>query len=453
MKQLREYQKTAVERSLMTNLLNSDQMGLGKSLPAIETCKAMFELCNAPAIVICPKGLRLQWEGFILDQDPTANVSIANGDPFWLKTTVPKLDYLIVHYEAVVKFNFILAKHQYSTIVVDEAHRIKNHGTRAKPIARTRAVKSLKGFRKIALTGTPWDKNPGEIWSILNWLEPKKFTSYWQFMDEHINVESIMIGGWKDKKTGKKVGGTLVPKNYTLKDPKAFVEMLKSHMIRRRKLTVMPELPQIQITHIPIEIGITQRKAYEAIKHVKDMEVAFEDLSEPMFIQHVLTKLVRLLQCASDPQGLGLVTIPSAKLDWLADWCDDNPHESVLIFSRYRKTAERAARLVNADTLIMGGSALKTSLTASRRIVATIAAAAEGFDFGHIQTAIFIDCEWSSILMSQAQERIDRGGNTEPKNIIFLEAQNTVDSLVRDALENKWNTKQLIDSFLTGVTH
>lgn len=430
MKQPRQYQNTAIEFGTTKNLLLSDQMGLGKSLVSIEICKAVFGQCNAPALVICPKGLRLQWEAFVLDQDPQAMVAIASDDPYWLKHSVAGLDYLITHYEALVKYNAVLAKHSWSTIVVDEAHRIKNRKAQ-----RSVSTKTLKTARKIALTGTPFDKDPAEIWSNLNWLDPKTFSSYWRFVETYIVYDTVRMGNREFKK------------NPRLKDPVAFAEMLKPYMLRRTKKMVMPELPPLQTTIIPIELGVSQRRAYDAIKNVKDMEVHFDELPEPMWIEFALTKMVRLLQCASDPAGLDL-TAPSAKLEWLQDWISDNPHEPVLIFSRYRRTAERVSQLIGADALVMGGSELQRPLVTCRRIVATIAAMAEGYDLGHISTAIYIDQEWSSILMQQSMERIDRGGNTEPKQLIFLEAQNTIDALVRQALDNKWSTKQLIDQFM-----
>lgn len=441
MKQPRKYQQRAIDVGIDHNFLNSDQMGLGKSLPSILVCEEIFNTFNAPALIICPKGIKLQWHDFILDQVPTARIWIATNDPHALLHTLDDYDYIIMHYELVTMFNDIISKQKWSTIVCDEAHRIKTRTTQkrlietkkhGKRIHTTKAIKNLKSYRKLALTGTPFDKNPAEIWSILNWLAPNDFTSYWDFVEKYVGF-SLDFFGHK--------------KNYFIKDPKVFTDMLRPYMLRRTKKMVMPELPPMQVTRVPIELGQTQRKAYETIKHVVDMEVNFDELSEPMFIQHALTKLVRLLQCASDPAGIGLAAA-SAKLDWLIDWCADNPHEPVLIFSRYRTTAERAAAVLGADVLIMGGSELKRPLVSAQRIVATIGAAAVGFDLGHLTTAIFIDCDFSSILMQQSMERIDRGGNTEPKQVIILHAVNTADDLVKLALEHKWDTRKLIDEFL-----
>jgi hypothetical protein len=293
----------------------------------------------------------------------------------------------------------------------------------------------LKAHRLIGLSGTPYDKNPADLWSILNWLQPKQFTSYWQFLDQFIDIETIWIGARQ------------VPKSYKIRNPAQFVAMLQPHMIRRTKRTVMPELPALQKTYVPIELTKTQRAAYQAIKNVKDMEVHFEELDEPMWIEYAMTKLIRLLQCASDPAGLGL-SASSAKLEWLQEWISDHPDEPILVLSRYRKTAERVFQVIGGDALVMAGAPLEKPLTASRRIVGTIASLKEGHDLGHITTTILVDLDHSSITMDQAFERIDRGGNTEPKQVIILEALNTADELVRLCLEQKWNTRQLIDKFM-----
>lgn len=429
----RNYQKTVIKRGIERNTLAALQMGLGKSLIGLEISKALFAQHNTAAIICAPLGIKLQWAAMIGEQDPTARIFIPTKEPFDLLKHIDSVDYVIIHYELLVRHIDILTKYQFSTFILDECHRIKN-----RKALRTITVKKIKAARKLALSGTPFDKDPSELWSILNFLAPKEFTSYWTFFETHVAFDV----DWMDYK-----------KNLRIKNIEAFVAMLQPHAVFMKKIDVMPELPPLQITHIPIELGVTQRKVYDAIKHVKDLEVSFPELSEPMLIQHALTKLVRLLQCASDPQGLEL-SAPSAKLEWLQEWFDDHPAEPVLIFSRYRKTAEHAAAVLGADILIMGGKPLEAAhnkpqpLSECRRIVATIAAGAEGYDLGHISTAIFIDCEWSSILMAQAMERIDRANNTVAKNVIVLDAVNTVDNLVRQALDAKWDVKQLIDRFL-----
>ena len=57
-------------------------------------------------------------------------------------------------------------------IVVDEAHRLKNKN--AKILA---TLKKLPCRRILLLTGTPIQNNTNELWSLLNYIEPDKFTN------------------------------------------------------------------------------------------------------------------------------------------------------------------------------------------------------------------------------------------------------------------------------------
>ena len=81
-------------------------------------------------------------------------------------------------------------------------------------------------------------------------------------------------------------------------------------------------------------------------------------------------------------------------------------------------------------------------------IVGTIAAMGESLNLQRASTAIFIDQEWSTIQMAQAEDRLHRIDITEPKNIIYLIAENTVDRLVAKALEKKWSQITLVKEFL-----
>jgi len=428
----RHYQYIAIARGTQQNLLLADQMGLGKSLVGIETAKALFPKLNAAALVVCPKGIRAQWQAMIEDQDPGAIVLIFDNNVESLHKHISDLDYIITHYEAVVKHIERLNRFTYSTLIIDEAHRIKNRKS-----LRTKAVKKLKAYRKLALTGTAWDKDPSEIWSILHFLAPHQFTSYWQFLDRHVQFDVNFLG---------------FPENPRLKSPRDFANEIAPHVLQRKKREVMPELPPLIQTHIPIDLGAKQRVAYDRIKKIVDMEVDLLDFGrDPLQITNILTKLTRLLQVASNPQLLD-IKAPSAKFDWLLEWLHDNATTPVLIYTRYRRNVEALGRLLPNAACVASGIKPAKPLAAYSTVVATIAALGEGYDLGHLDTAIYIDCEWSSILMQQSIERIDRGSNTESKNIIFLQATNTVDDLMRQALNRKLSTKQIVENYLQAVS-
>ena len=58
-----------------------------------------------------------------------------------------------------------LADLHFPAIILDEAQAIKNAGS-----ARSRAIRSLHGERRIALSGTPVENNLNELWSLMGFL-------------------------------------------------------------------------------------------------------------------------------------------------------------------------------------------------------------------------------------------------------------------------------------------
>lgn len=69
--------------------------------------------------------------------------------------------------------------------VLDEAHRLKNR--EAKALA---ALKTLNCPVKLALTGTPLQNNVGELWTLLNLLDPLRFDDADSFLGQYGDMHS-----------------------------------------------------------------------------------------------------------------------------------------------------------------------------------------------------------------------------------------------------------------------
>lgn len=429
----RPYQVETIERCQRQNLLDSDECGLGKTLIAIEAVKLLLAQYGKSALIVVKKRLRSQWSNALLDQGikPTDILGL-DADVKSLDEIKPLLNspvIILTHYECVVKHCVALHKVMFSVVVCDEAHAIKNRNAQ-----RSQAVKQLRTHRKIALTGTAFDRNPADIWSILNWLEPKFFTSYWRFFDAHVHYKVTPIARGKSVKTP--IG---------INDPAKFARVVRQFSVRRRKIDVRSDMPEKIEQIIDIDLLPEQQKIYNQLANASDIIVDLTaDISVLMPI--VLTEILRLCQAAVDPKLLG-VDCGSAKLDYLADWLEENNETSVIVFTRFRETAERLHKQ-HGGILITGGVKQPVITPETKLIFGTIAAMGEGLDLPHISTAIFLDVEWSSILMTQAVDRIYRINITEAKHIIYLRAVNTVDSLLLDTLSQKWNMRQMIECFI-----
>lgn len=438
MKQLRPYQQYASERASRQSLLIGDQCGLGKTLEAIEALKRIQTDCAKPALIVVPSGnVKLQWYAELQGQ------GICQDRIFWLDSNNPDIlnnlatdSIILTHYEALRKWVaaklYLLIGTHYSVIIADEAHRIKNRKAQ-----RTVALKQLKAYRKIALTGTPYDRNVADCWSILNWLDPYFYSSYWAFFNAHVDYREIALRSGQTVKTP--IG---------IKNPASFARMLRRDMIQRTKSEVRSDMPERIDQYIDLEMTRDQAIAYRKLRAAEDPIVEID--GNEISVGIILTQILRAIQMTTDPTLLG-IKASSIKLDWVHDWLEDNPHESIIIFTRFRDTAKLLATTLGERFKLVIGGNCATIGSEDRYLVGTIAAMGEGLDLPHIDHAIFIDVEWDSILMQQAIDRIHRINITNAKHIYYLRCVNTLDTLVHQAIQNKWSTKELVTNYLQGV--
>jgi len=432
-KTLRIYQEEPYFKGLEENFLLADDRGLGKTVVAVEIAKRVMEYLYKPALIIVPLHLKPQWWQEVIDQVPDAiGMDLEASTPLPQPFSSKKPFWIIAHYESVLRHFKTLQKTQWAIVVVDEAHRIKN-----KDAQRTKAIKQIKARHKIALTGTPYDRNPADIWSILNWLRPDIFKSYWDFFRAHVDYEGDL-------------GGARTIKG--VRDPEKFTRAIGPYVIQRSKRDVAPQLPPKIEQYIDVQMTMVQQVLYDRIRELAEIDLARDDGST-MLVPNHLARILRLQQAAVDPRLLGSDE-NGGKIDWLLQYVNDNPNDTLLVFTRFRDTAIRVAHLLGIPHYI-GGSVLENPQD-HPRIVATIDAAKEGLNLGHIWNTIFLDCHWSSIAMTQAIDRTERDLQaTEPRVIMYLEAvdghgQPTIDSLVRQTLEAKWSTVDLVNAWLKG---
>lgn len=422
MKTPRPYQSAAADVLAVHNVILADQCGLGKTFTAILSIVRKERHPLWRGLIVCPLRIMDQWVTEIEDADPEARITkIPYGIPFSVYFHTAPYGWFVTYYEALrTNLHVELAHYTWDVIIADEAHRLKNRRTQ-----QTLALKRIPAARKIALTGTPMEKNHNDLWSILNWIDPPVFSSYWKFHDRY--TEFIM-----DKYTGYR-------KDTGVKNGQQLAKLLKRFMIQRNKEDVAPELPPKVISRVPLSMTEKQREAYLKIKNADDIVVDI-GAPDPLLIVNALAKITRLQQITSDPVMLG-VEAESAKIEWVHDWLQDNPSAKAVIFTRFRHTAEVIQKRFGG-VLIVGG--VKTVPQHWDMVVGTIDAMGEGLNLQAADYAIFVDQHWSTIKMQQAIDRIHRMGITSTKFIYYLICKGTVDYTIAEAIENKWDEIRFI---------
>ena len=390
---------------------------------AIETARRSRTAdTNWRCLVICPPVLIPQWIGEIVCQDPGQAM-----------TTVNRLPLDVEHLSGYIIMSIYdltsapvrqsLATCLFDVVIVDEAHRMKNRKTKT-----AQHIKHIPAARKLCLTGTPMEKNPADLWSLLNYIAPDDFPVYWSFVMKHLQVTE----GYFERYV---VGGAV--------DPEAFGQLLRPYMLRRTKTEVAPQLPPRIDIILAVCLGVEQGRLYSELRSQKDLLATAG--GKEFLVQNALTMLVRLQQISAWPALLGFPkSAVSGKLEWLEEFLVDHPDDRIVVFTRFRDLAEYLADKYRCDIIIGGRKEVRGD---PKLLVGTIDAMGEGLNLGWAQHAIFLDSHWSTIKMSQAFDRIHRIDAKEPKNVYLLWSTKE-DKLVLEALAHKWTEAELVYHYL-----
>ena len=205
----------------------------------------------------------------------------------------------------------ILAKNP-EAVIIDEAHKIKN----PKSAIATSIFKLSVIEKKLALTGTPAPNKPYEIWSILHFLYPDRFSSYWTFINEYFSTKRQNLRGHTfidimDFKPGKKL---------------KLQTILGYISTNRKRKEVMPWLPTKDYEKVKLE------PTKEQLKYLKELDKYFE--TENIVVEGVLDRLTRERQICLHPELLELKG-KSPKLEWLKQYIKDYPEKPIIIFSKF----------------------------------------------------------------------------------------------------------------------
>jgi SNF2 family DNA or RNA helicase len=352
-----------------------------------------------------------------------------------------------VHWEAL-RLMPELAAHKWVHVIADECHRAKNRSAQ-----QTRNLKAIKSTGwKTAMSGTPVVNRPDELWSVLNWLYPEKYRSYWKFFKRYVEAEVMFQG---NRRFQKIIG----PKNES-----ELLKEIRPFYVRRLKKDVLLDLPDKYYTTLKVDLAPQQRKAYNMMR---DDMIAWIGKQEEELLAApvVIAQLTRLQQfsCAFadfDP-ATGKVRLqePSSKLDALMQLLEDNPDKQVVVFSRFKSFCHMALRRLRKDGItcveLTGDIPHKDRAGAIKRFqdgrarvfVGSIAAGGVGITLTAASTVVFVDRDWSPALNVQAEDRLHRHGQKDAVQVIDIVARNTVDlgRMQRLELKKAWIRRILGD--------
>jgi len=231
-----------------------DEMGLGKTIQAGGFLYYHPELY--PVLWVIKAGIiyqtaafQIKWMG--VEHAPYIIDSSKDWPPPGLKHYIISYDMLVPKSRTLKSGKVVTSGFDIShfdrlgikCVVLDECQQIKNVDS-----ARTQMVRKLvKGRKVLPLSGTPWNNRGGELFPVLNMMDPIRFHSAAGFDREW--VEHYYQGPYL------KEGG--------IKRIKQFKEYTKDMLIRRERTEVMAELPLVNRTKLYVKMNLEEEKIYD----------------------------------------------------------------------------------------------------------------------------------------------------------------------------------------------
>lgn len=320
---LRPYQKAGYNWMVFLNNFNfggclADDMGLGKTVQTLAFLQYQKEKgTQATSLLIMPTSLLYNWE--MEAHKFTPNLKVFNYSGINREKNVEQFndyDVVITSYGTTRRDIELLKEYNFNYIILDESQAIKNPDSNI-----ARAVRELRSFHRLILTGTPIENSTLDIWSQMNFINPGLLGNQSFFKNEFL----VPIEKKQDEIKTKKL--------YTI---------IKPFILRRQKAQVATELPEkvenIQYCSMTEE----QEKEYEKIKsNYRNLileSIESKGVSNSHFL--LLQGLTKLRQIANHPKLVNeSYTGDSGKMEDVIHMLERALSEDhkILIFSQFVK--------------------------------------------------------------------------------------------------------------------
>ncbi|MFP3942785.1 MAG: SNF2-related protein [Alphaproteobacteria bacterium] len=416
------------ERALL-----ADDMGLGKTVQAIAACELLRRRRGiARVLVVSPASLKAEWQEQIARfTDLPAGIVRGRRAERLAQYRDPAF-FTLANYEQILPdgpdINRLLKP---EIVILDEAQRIKNWQTKT-----ARAVKGLHSPYAFVLTGTPLENRIDEIYSVVQFLDPKLLGPLFRFNRDYYVLDE----------RGR-------PEDY--KNLDKLHERLKPVMLRRRKEDVETQLPGRTVSNYFAAMTPEQRLRYE------DHEIRAQRLlslarKRPLRREE-FDRLQRFLACMRMTCDTPFILDPDnrdcPKLDELerilADLLAERPERKILIFSEWVRMLDlvsERAREMGLEFALHTGSVPQDRRRAeihrfkkdpACRLFLSSDAGATGLNLQAADTVINLDLPWNPAKLEQRIARAWRKFQTRPVSIVNLVAEDSIEHRMLYLLEQK----------------
>jgi len=425
--------------------LLADEPGLGKTAQALLAAEA----ANAyPLLVVVPNVVKTNWAREAARWTPHRPATVVQGDG---ETADGFADIVVLNYEVLDRHRGWLGNFGFRGMVVDEAHFIKNktsqrsqHVLALSDRIRSRTVRPLL----MALTGTP----------LINDIDD--FRAIWQFL------------GWiDDSKPLDELADALEDTGLTPADrgfyPAARQCVIDLGIVRRRKLDVAADIPDLRIADLPVELDGRAGRSIRAAERdlarrmVARYERALANRSSDVGVEGIDHDLVRRvarseLKDATTKSGENVFTmmrhIGQAKAELAADYAAQLARSTgkVVFFAKHVGVMDAAEEIFARQGVRY--SSIRGDQTPKARqanvdafvndpdvavAVCSLTVAGVGLNLQVASNVVLAELSWTDAEQTQAIDRSHRIGQAEPVTAWRIIAAQTIDTRIAELIDSK----------------
>ena len=458
----------------------ADDMGLGKTIQLIALLLHERERADAaneangpgtvqtkPTLLFVPTSVLGNWARELRRFAPRLKVlphhgpARSRGEKF--AEDAEKSDVVVTSYALSHRDQEDLRKVRWGRVALDEAQKIKNPQA-----ASSIAVRSISAGRKIALTGTPVENHLGELWSIMDLLNPGLLGTQGEFRERF----AIPIEKHGDRARGRRLR-----------------EMIRPFVLRRTKdePEVAADLPAKMEMSVFCGLTAEQAAIYERI--TSDMLGRIDTATGIRRRGLILSVLTKLKQVCDHPALLAEENVDkknpdqaqvsinrSGKAQRLAEMLEEVIEEGqkALIFTQYRKMGDLLVPMLEKalkkpivflhggtpqqkrDDMVQDFQNISTKDGGAPVFLLSLRAGGLGLNLTAASHVFHFDRWWNPAVENQATDRAHRIGQTRRVQVHKFVTLGTVEERIDKMLAEKSALAQNIvgsgDEWLTELS-
>jgi superfamily II DNA or RNA helicase len=436
----------------------ADDMGLGKTLQTLALIQRDYESgsMSRPVLLVCPTSVIANWHKEAARFTPDLPVLVHHGvkrhKAAAFEREARQYALVVASYALLHRDLELLKRVDWAGVVLDEAQNIKNAETR-----QSRAARSLSARYRIALTGTPVENNVGDLWAIMEFLNPGFLGTQAAFKRNFF----VPIQAGHDPEAAARLKRVTGP-----------------FILRRLKTdkSIITDLPEKMEMKVYCNLTKEQASLYAAV--VKDAERALESAEGIERKGLVLATMMKLKQVCNHPAQLmkdnSAIAGRSGKLARLTEMLEEvmARGERALVFTQFTEMGDLLHRHLQETfgrelPFLHGGVPRKrrdrmienfqSSGDAPPVFLLSLKAGGTGLNLTQASHVFHFDRWWNPAVENQATDRAFRIGQSRNVQVHKFICAGTMEERIDEMMERKQAVAEKVigtgEAWLTELTN